>query len=170
MFFNHNHTKLATIGGVSIGTSIFISMCSLVIVLENRDDNDKYIQVGDIYTQCYENYHRRQKGEKLLFSGKSMKYSDSRRFQLTPVLNRNVISRKEFKMVKDAQKQAHKEERNKPDIDGRCLMDDADSRMTPTMRSNNIRRLLSNRSSISTPATLYGDQMIRTKNWVKGVY
>merc|ERR1712226_1242291 len=87
----------STIGGLFIGVFLFIAICSMVLAYEERDDGDQYIQIGDIYTQVIEAYNRRtNKGGKSAFNASNLKYNNNR-FQMTPIINGNIVTRKQFK-------------------------------------------------------------------------
>jgi len=72
------------------------------------------IQIGDIYTQVIEAYDRRTaKGGKTAFNSNSNKYNNNR-FQMTAIINGNIVNKKQFKHIRDAQRQLIKDQETKP--------------------------------------------------------
>ena len=173
--------KKSTLGGLMIGIFLFIAICSMVLAFEERDDNDQYIQIGDIYTQVIEAYNRRtNKGGKSNFNAANMKYH-SNRFQMTPIINGNIVTRKQFKQIRDAQRQLIKEQETKPVLheemkSGLFGSSNSGSRLNGEFLSTGsdnqrVMNQLRRRSNASTKVDPMQNHVLtqneRTKEWVK---
>ena len=158
----------------------------MVLAFEERDDGDQYIQIGDIYTQVIEAYNRRtNKGGKSNFNASNLKYNNNR-FQMTPIINGNIVTRKQFKQIRDAQRQLNKEQETKPILHEQMFGFDEINRSGTSLgntggsgggylhsggESSQIMSQLRRRSNVSTkhdPMQTHNvTQNERTREWVK---
>ena len=167
------------IGAIFIGICTFIAICSMVLAFEERDDNDQYIQIGDIYTQVIEAYNRRtNKSKKSTFNASNLKYN-SNRFQMTPIMNGNIVTRKQFKIIREARRHSLREEETKPNLEvfknsvlSNMKSGNSGTEMNEEYSANEESQRLRRRSNFVTknynPSQMHNiTQTNRTKEWVK---